>query len=206
MAEDLRVTRSAISAWEGGLRQLEGPALVAIEGLYGVDRQWLLSGDGNLLCNKSVATLLSVVPCPVLESLTAWDGAGRPQIPPGAMMRPLPESEALEVLERSGGGSFRDLLFLAVPSGFPPSIPPQSQILLNTSESARKTCESLATYLVRRNPGDPHARLGTLERTPEGWTLGSPPGAAWPPQRLQAEEDSILSLVLGRVLATWSVW
>ncbi len=206
MAEDLRVTRSAISAWESGLRQLEGPALVAIEALYGVDRHWLLSGEGMLLCNQTGNQLSGVISCPVLEAVTAWDMEGRLHVPPAAEVRPLPEDEARGLLERSGGGTSKDLVFLKAPSGFPPSIPPDALILLNASESVRRSGGTLAMFLVRRRPDDPGVRLGSLERTSDGWVLGAPPGATWPPQPLPVDGEDLLPLVLGRVMGVWSPW
>lgn len=47
LAGELLVSKKLLSEIEGGKRMLCGPIVVALECLFGVNRQWLLTGEGE---------------------------------------------------------------------------------------------------------------------------------------------------------------
>lgn len=149
LAEVLRVTRGAVSAWESGLRRLEGPALVALQAVYGVSTTWLLTGAGPAEVEPGIAAAgTELIYPPLADSLEAWDSEGRIDVSrlPRAPW-PIPAAQAQELL--AGQGGVVDLIFLKGVPGLGPMLPPGTIHLMNVSRQARSTIDIWATYLLR---------------------------------------------------------
>ncbi len=195
LAMALRVTRGAVSAWETGLRRLEGPALVALELRYGIPTTWILDGLGSLQSNPT--TLNGVWSVPVADLATRWDDQGvlRTESLHQHMLFDLDHLQGL--LARSGG-SLEDLIIWRDPVGAPPLIPAQARVVLNRAIQVRTHPTDGALHLIRDPFHGPVLRILQLK---DGEWIASPcTSGSIPSRRLLSGEHLVRNQVLGLVL------
>ncbi len=206
LAELLRVTRSAVSAWESGLRRLDGPAVVALHALFGISSVWLLTGAGAPDVDPSGGSVSEeLLRVPMVSGVEAWDGQGdldltrRPRSP-----WPIPLKEAKKLLEASGGGSLTDLIALDGSPGLTPNLPRQAVHLLDVSRDGRRHPEVDGVYLLRSTPRDT-GRLVLVRPGAGGW-MAFPVGSEFAvPQSLPDDVD-LATQILARICLTGWAW
>lgn len=205
LAEQLRVTRSAVSAWESGLRRLEGPAIVALQAVYGINAQWLLSGHGPQGVDPALQASANLLHLPLVVGVAAWDSEGvivldrAPRAP-----WPLTEQAAHRVLLESGGGSVGHLLVLTEIPGAAPGLPGGATHLLNIAEKVRESPVADGVYLYRQNRSS-RGRFVSILDQPKGW-LARPLGEALEAPILVPNAGSLSHVILGRVCLTGWSW
>jgi len=195
MAADLRVTRGAISAWENGLRRLEGPALVALELRYGIPTAWISEGTGSLQSNHVVMD--GVWSCPTADSAAHWDDQGELRRESLRQNMILDLDHVQGLLARSSG-SLDDLSLWRDLGGAPPLIPPQAWVLLNRATQVRAHPTDGAIHLIR----DPfHGPVLRILQIKDGSWIASPSlSGSIPSRRLESGDQVIRQQVLGLVL------
>lgn len=203
LAEVLRVSRGAVSAWEGGLRRLEGPALVALQAVYGVSTTWLLTGAGPAEVEPGIAAAgTELIYPPLADSLEAWDSEGRIDVSrlPRAPW-PIPATQAQELL--AGQGAVTDLILLKGVPGLAPLMPLGTIHFLNASSQARSSIDFRDTYLFRPAQQQ-HGLFVRLLEGSEG-LLVMPLEAMEAPGQLSRNESPLKKL-LGKVLLSLWHW
>lgn len=195
VALDLRVTRGAVSAWETGLRRLEGPALVALELLYGIPTAWILEGKEYLHSNLKL--LDGAWSCPIADSATYWDDQGNPASE-SLRQHMVFDLDHLRGLSARSGGSLEDIILWRDPIGASPLIPSQAWVVLNRATQVRTHPADGALHLIRDPFHGPVLRILQLK---DGEWIASPCiSGSIPSRRLQSGEQLVSNQVLGLVL------
>lgn len=208
LADELRVTRAAVAAWENGHRNLEGPALVALQERYNVSIEWLKRGQGEVFRERiPLMGGLASLAFPVLPDLSAWDADGRPSwMGRVETTWPLPEPVALRLLQEAGVGTLSDLVFLRAEGGLSPAVPAGALCLLSTALPDRCDPTMNTPYLLRSAEASDCGRLVEVRTHPSGGRLFTPwGGAPGLVSRWTEAEGPLQRLLLGRLLS-FTIW
>ena len=205
VAEQLRVTRGAVSAWESGHRRLDGPAVVALQAIYGINATWLLTGSGPEEVVPPFVESANLVRLPLLHGLDAWGADGQMMLK-GAPKTPwpLPEPLAQRILRESGGGPLDHLVALAGVPGAAPGLSGDAVHVLNAADKVRENPVVEGVYLYRQVDSSRGAFV-CFQKQPTGW-LARPAGGSLEAPFLVPGSDHLSRVVLGRVCLTGWSW
>lgn len=205
LAEELRVTRSAISAWESGLRRLEGPAVVALQVIRGLNTHWLMTGEGSASVDPTLQTSVSLIRLPLIIGLAAWNTGGVITLDHNHRAPwPLSEHAVRQILKESGGGALEHLVLVSDLPGVAPGLPGGAMHLLNVFEEVRESPVPEGIYLFRQSH-PLRGRFVSLAEHPQGW-LARPLGEALEAPMVVAKANRLSQSILGRICLTGWSW
>lgn len=207
IGNELSVTKTAVSYWEGDRVALPRSIALALEQLYGVSTQWLLTGTGPmwgaLWTTKQPSLPEGLVRVALLDPALAFDSKGKVQPPgPHALSLCFPRS-SLESLTPSLPEVPENLyLWLVSENDMAPALKLEDWVLLDASPSARATVHEHGIYLVRIRASDPPVlrRLATDPVSGDLLMAVDAPGRV--PLRLTFPKKDVDRILLAR--AYWS--
>lgn len=203
MAADLGIGASVISDWENGRAPVRQPNAMAIQLLYGIRWQWLMTGEGEMWVgsvNEAPSTQARAgVDVPVFTSIpeTVWDGS---VLVPEPCERFTFSASALQSAIKVSGGGFADTFyFLRAPhEGF--GIQKGDLVLINSAAPLRRSPANVQLHLARPGIHEPPViRRVFVTPNPAMLSLVGPDGSAL---ALAMGKAPLEQLVLGRV-CTW---
>lgn len=205
LAAGIGVSQAVVSSWETGKTEFRLPNALALQFIYGVRWQWLMTGEGGMWVGSTNDTPTDQpsngVDVPVFQSIPAMEADGTP-IPAEGCERFTFSAPALRsYIQHIGGGTLGTFFFLWAPhGGF--GIQKEDLVLINSAVALRRSPGNgnAQLHLARPSLNDYAAiRRLFVTPTPSVLNLVGPDGSA---QTLAPGKTPLEQLVLGRV-CTW---
>lgn len=202
LAEQLGVTKTAVSYWESGRVSLSRTACLLAEHLYRISASWLLEGTGPMWADSPVdlSSDPNLVLRPLLpENTFQTDGT---LLPPGdlAPSLGLPLKVIQNLMGRLGEDAISDLYFVrAQGHELQPTIQSGDWVLVDTGETRRLEIEPQALYLVRLRPEDRPVLRRVAVDPASGDLLFGADQQGQVPLRTTVPMERRLAVLLGRV-------
>lgn len=211
MAEALGVASSVVTNWELGTSAVRKPNALALQALYGVRWEWVMTGDepmwvGGTSITKHPADAVLV---PIFSDLKKLEKCRETLDPKAAQGScPLPLKALTTTIARRGEhGTPQDLALVVVPwdQGMEPLLHPGGLVLVNTAQAARLSPPQGAIVLLWFNGVMFFRRAYAM--SPKPWedgqlpTTQDAPGSKARTYALsEPTEDAMLGLVKGVVV------
>lgn len=205
IGEALGISRTVVSDWETERSSLRRPNALALQCLYGISAEWLLTGEGAMWAYDVAAggPHASDIHRPVIEGAPSCGPGGEIQDPgPSAPRFAFRKESAEKMLRQSGGGTEEDLFFVrTIGDSMAPTLREGDIVALNANLGVRLRIRNNGIYMVRRSPEDPEARVKRVRMDlHRGQMLLGSDNRVYPTMTVDLNDTPLHQLILGRVV------
>lgn len=142
MAEALGVAPSVVTNWESGVSAVRKPNALALQTLYGVRWEWIMTGEGDMWEGAVVVSKnpSDAVVVPIFEHDADLERDGEtPDAEEADGSRSIRLKVVNALIARAGEGSLSTLALVRVPRdpGMEPLLTPGGLVLVNTAQALR---------------------------------------------------------------------
>lgn len=202
MADAIGVTRASWSDWENDKIPIRKPNALALQAVYGVNSDWLLTGEGPMKATPIFGGGFSrhAEEIPLLEGLPTCGPGGVIQ-DPGPERTAFPTGLLEAVLKRSGAGT-KDNLYAVKVAGdsMAPDIEDGDTVIINNALPLRRPPFTGGIYLLRvPGSGEAVVKRAYFSEGADQLFL-KPVNPAYLSKTIPVDGLRIQDLVLGRVV------
>lgn len=202
MADAIGVSRAVWSDWENGKTAIRRPNALALQAVYGINSDWLLTGEGPMKATPIFGGGFSrhAEEIPLLEGLPTCGPGGEIQ-DPGPERTAFPTGLLDAVLKRSGAGTKANLYAMRVAGhSMAPDIEDGDTVIINNALALRQPPFTGASYLVRLpGSGEAVVKRAYFNEGADQLAL-KPVNPAYLSKTIPVEGLRIHDLILGRVV------
>ena len=204
LAQQLGVTKTAISYWETNRISLSKTACHLAEQLHRISATWLLEGTGpKWLPTPSTALIETsgLVTRPLLTSIDAFLSDGSVKAPSEhAAFMGLPRDVVIALLDSCQGGTPEDLYFVKIQEhDLEPTLFPDDWALVHTGLAVRESILDHSLYLVRLLPEEaPQVRRVAIDPFSHDLLVGVDVQTRIP-IRIKVPATELQTMILGKV-------